>query len=160
MFYLKCKNTKYVFVIQKITSTVEMKDSSSDAVQIVYYSSCLSGKELTQTNKCDGLKVIYYLNIWFWQRNELFSAPDLYWSQIKYRYICIFRVLIYQYHLFRSAMSWNSQLRSHWKNVPKTAASGSRFSRSPPSVFLTASPSNWKWSATVPVSNLIIMWVT
>ncbi|XP_035436048.2 integrin beta-PS [Spodoptera frugiperda] len=41
----------------KITSTVEMKDSSSDAVQIVYYSSCLSGKELTQTNKCDGLKV-------------------------------------------------------------------------------------------------------
>ncbi|KAH9643891.1 hypothetical protein HF086_012766 [Spodoptera exigua] len=42
---------------KKITSTVEMKDSSSDAVQIVYYSSCLSGKELAQTNKCDGLKV-------------------------------------------------------------------------------------------------------
>lgn len=41
----------------KITSTVEMKDSSSDAVQIVYYSSCLGGKDLVQTNKCDGLKV-------------------------------------------------------------------------------------------------------
>lgn len=33
-----------------------MKDSSSDAVQIVYYSSCL-GKDMIQTNKCDGLKV-------------------------------------------------------------------------------------------------------
>ncbi|CAG9783687.1 unnamed protein product [Diatraea saccharalis] len=41
----------------KITSTVEMKDTSSDAVQIVYYSSCLGGKEPIQTNKCDGLKV-------------------------------------------------------------------------------------------------------
>nr|XP_021181179.2 integrin beta-PS isoform X2 [Helicoverpa armigera] len=41
----------------KITSTVEMKDSSSDAVQIVYYSSCLTGKDPIQTNKCDGLKV-------------------------------------------------------------------------------------------------------
>ncbi|KAJ0180473.1 hypothetical protein K1T71_003877 [Dendrolimus kikuchii] len=40
----------------KITSAVEMKDSSSDAVQIVYYSSCI-GKDLVQTNKCDGLKV-------------------------------------------------------------------------------------------------------
>lgn len=41
----------------KITSTVEMKDTSSDAVQIVYHSSCLGGKDPSQTNKCDGLKV-------------------------------------------------------------------------------------------------------
>ncbi|XP_063821699.1 integrin beta-PS [Ostrinia nubilalis] len=41
----------------KITSTVEMKDTSSDAVQISYYSSCKGGKEKEQTNKCDGLKV-------------------------------------------------------------------------------------------------------
>ncbi|KAI5633054.1 integrin beta chain VWA domain-containing protein [Phthorimaea operculella] len=42
----------------KITSTVEMKDTASDAVQIVYYSSCLGPKDdIQQTNKCDGLKV-------------------------------------------------------------------------------------------------------
>ncbi|XP_049867319.1 integrin beta-PS [Pectinophora gossypiella] len=42
----------------KITSTVEMKDTASDAVQIVYYSSCLGPKDsIMQTNKCDGLKV-------------------------------------------------------------------------------------------------------
>ncbi|XP_052750647.1 integrin beta-PS [Galleria mellonella] len=41
----------------KITSTVEMKDTASDALQITYYSSCLGGKEVVQTNKCDGLKV-------------------------------------------------------------------------------------------------------
>ncbi|KAL4702519.1 hypothetical protein ACJJTC_001404 [Scirpophaga incertulas] len=41
----------------KITSTVEMKDTSSDAIQIMYYSSCLGGKEAIQTNKCNGLKV-------------------------------------------------------------------------------------------------------
>lgn len=35
-----------------------MKDTSSDAVEIVYYSSCKSGKDPEQTNKCDGLKVI------------------------------------------------------------------------------------------------------
>ena len=56
-FYCSYKNKDYIDYLQKITSTVEMKDSSSDAVQIVYYSSCLSGKELTQTNKCEGLKV-------------------------------------------------------------------------------------------------------
>lgn len=49
--------------LQKITSTVEMKDSSSDAVQIVYYSSCLGGKELVQTNKCEGLKVNKLLHV-------------------------------------------------------------------------------------------------
>ncbi|XP_013186565.1 integrin beta-PS [Amyelois transitella] len=41
----------------KISSTVEMKDTSSDALQVVYYSSCLGGSEVVQTNKCDGLKV-------------------------------------------------------------------------------------------------------
>ncbi|XP_013146028.1 PREDICTED: integrin beta-PS [Papilio polytes] len=42
----------------KITSTVEMKHTSSDAVQLVYYSSCLGPKgNLKKTNKCDGLKV-------------------------------------------------------------------------------------------------------
>lgn len=41
----------------KITSAVEMKDSSTDAVQVVYYSSCLGGKDLVKTNRCDGLKV-------------------------------------------------------------------------------------------------------
>ncbi|XP_026495256.1 integrin beta-PS [Vanessa tameamea] len=42
----------------KITSTVEMKDTSSDAVQILYYSSCLGSKDnMVQTSKCDGLKV-------------------------------------------------------------------------------------------------------
>ncbi|CAF4773203.1 unnamed protein product [Pieris macdunnoughi] len=42
----------------KITSTVEMKDTSSDAVQIMYYSSCLGSKDkLVQTNKCEGLKI-------------------------------------------------------------------------------------------------------
>ncbi|XP_045785292.1 integrin beta-PS [Maniola jurtina] len=42
----------------KITSTVEMKDTSSDALQISYYSSCLGSKDnVVQTNKCDGLKV-------------------------------------------------------------------------------------------------------
>lgn len=34
-----------------------MKDTSSDALQVVYYSSCLGGTEVVQTNKCDGLKV-------------------------------------------------------------------------------------------------------
>ncbi|XP_037974109.2 integrin beta-PS [Plutella xylostella] len=42
----------------KISSSVEMKDNSSNAVQIVYYSSCLGDKNnVIQTNKCDGLKV-------------------------------------------------------------------------------------------------------
>ncbi|XP_026329225.1 integrin beta-PS [Hyposmocoma kahamanoa] len=42
----------------KITSTVEMKDTASDALQVVYYSSCLEPKDKkTQTNVCDGLKV-------------------------------------------------------------------------------------------------------
>ncbi|CAH2101707.1 unnamed protein product [Euphydryas editha] len=42
----------------KITSTVDMKDTSSDALQILYYSSCLRSKDnMMQTSKCDGLKV-------------------------------------------------------------------------------------------------------
>ncbi|KAI8435079.1 hypothetical protein MSG28_003482 [Choristoneura fumiferana] len=42
----------------KITSAVEVTDTSSDAVQIVYYSSCLGSKDnVIKTNKCDGLRV-------------------------------------------------------------------------------------------------------
>ncbi|XP_063381270.1 uncharacterized protein LOC134667792 [Cydia fagiglandana] len=41
----------------KVTSTVEMTDTSSDAIQIVYYSSCLDKTKVIQTNKCDGLGV-------------------------------------------------------------------------------------------------------
>ncbi|XP_045785305.1 integrin beta-PS-like [Maniola jurtina] len=42
----------------KIITSVEMKDTSSDALQISYYSSCLGSKDtVVQTNKCDGLKV-------------------------------------------------------------------------------------------------------
>ncbi|XP_063361864.1 uncharacterized protein LOC134650860 [Cydia amplana] len=41
----------------KITSAVEITDTSSDAIQIVYYSSCLDKTNVIQTNKCDGLRV-------------------------------------------------------------------------------------------------------
>lgn len=41
----------------KITSTVEMKDNSSNAIQIEYYSRCLGNGKSVKTNKCDGLKV-------------------------------------------------------------------------------------------------------
>ncbi|XP_063618741.1 integrin beta-PS-like [Cydia splendana] len=41
----------------KITSAVEITDTSSDATQIDYYSSCLDKTNVIKTNKCDGLRV-------------------------------------------------------------------------------------------------------
>ncbi|KAL0268505.1 UNVERIFIED_CONTAM: hypothetical protein PYX00_010424 [Menopon gallinae] len=41
----------------KISSSVEMRDTASKAVKVTYYSSCLGGGPPKQTNKCDGLKV-------------------------------------------------------------------------------------------------------
>uniref|UniRef100_A0A1B0CHL5 Integrin beta n=2 Tax=Endopterygota TaxID=33392 RepID=A0A1B0CHL5_LUTLO len=41
----------------KISSSVVMKDNATSAVKITYYSSCLEGGKMVQTNKCDGLKV-------------------------------------------------------------------------------------------------------
>ncbi|XP_047995298.1 integrin beta-PS-like [Leguminivora glycinivorella] len=38
-------------------SVVEIRDTSSDAIQIVYSSSCLDEPNVMQTNRCDGLKV-------------------------------------------------------------------------------------------------------
>jgi len=42
----------------KISSSVEMKDTASSGVKVTYYSKCLNEDgPLVQTNKCDGLKV-------------------------------------------------------------------------------------------------------
>ncbi|XP_077302935.1 position-specific antigen beta subunit myospheroid isoform X2 [Arctopsyche grandis] len=41
----------------KISSSVEMKDNSTSAISIKYFSSCLKGGTSTLTSKCDGLKV-------------------------------------------------------------------------------------------------------
>ncbi|XP_046678492.1 LOW QUALITY PROTEIN: integrin beta-PS-like [Homalodisca vitripennis] len=42
----------------KIKSSVEMKDTASNAVKVTYYSKCLDENgSLKQTNKCDGLQV-------------------------------------------------------------------------------------------------------
>ncbi|XP_014224421.1 integrin beta-PS-like isoform X1 [Trichogramma pretiosum] len=40
-----------------ISSTVEMKDTSSNYVNIKYFSSCLGGGPSIETNKCNGIKV-------------------------------------------------------------------------------------------------------
>ncbi|XP_014209848.1 integrin beta-PS isoform X2 [Copidosoma floridanum] len=40
-----------------ISSSIEMKDTASNYVGIKYFSSCLGGGPLVETNKCDGLKV-------------------------------------------------------------------------------------------------------
>jgi integrin beta 1 len=40
-----------------ITSSLEMKDTASNHVNLKYYSSCLGDGPLVETNKCDGLKV-------------------------------------------------------------------------------------------------------
>lgn len=82
------------FYFQKITSTVEMKDTSSDSVQVVYYSSCLNGKELAQTNKCDGLKVIFFYNL-------MISLP-----------LFITNILILKMYC-RLVMWWSLQLKLH-----------------------------------------------
>ena len=45
-------------VLQKISSSVEMKDNATtDTVKVTYYSSCKGGGPMLPTNKCDGLKV-------------------------------------------------------------------------------------------------------
>jgi integrin beta 1 len=43
-------------MFQKITSSVEMKDTASGSVKVTYWSKCL-GDTRMQTSKCDGLKV-------------------------------------------------------------------------------------------------------
>ena len=40
-----------------ISSSVEMKDTASDHVKLRYFSKCLGGGSLIETNKCNGLKV-------------------------------------------------------------------------------------------------------
>ncbi|XP_055305267.1 integrin beta-PS isoform X2 [Sitodiplosis mosellana] len=41
----------------KISSSVEMKDTASNAIKVTYYSSCLGGGAPVATSKCDGLRV-------------------------------------------------------------------------------------------------------
>ena len=41
----------------KISSSVDMKDTASSAIKVRYYSSCIDGKSEKETSKCDGLKV-------------------------------------------------------------------------------------------------------
>lgn len=41
----------------KISSSVEMKDNSTSALNITYFSSCRNSSSPVRTNKCDGLKV-------------------------------------------------------------------------------------------------------
>lgn len=43
--------------LQKISSSVEMKDNATGDVKITYYSSCLTNGPEIKTNKCSGLKV-------------------------------------------------------------------------------------------------------
>lgn len=43
--------------LQKISSSVEMKDNATSAVKITYHSACLGNGTPTATNKCDGLRV-------------------------------------------------------------------------------------------------------
>ncbi|KAK6631132.1 hypothetical protein RUM43_014228 [Polyplax serrata] len=57
----------------KISSSVEMKDTASSAVKVTYYSSCLGGGPPKQTNKCDGLKVGTVVN--FSAEIEVASCP-------------------------------------------------------------------------------------
>lgn len=40
-----------------LSSSVEMKDTANNYVNLRYHSSCLGGGPLTETNKCEGLKV-------------------------------------------------------------------------------------------------------
>ena len=40
-----------------ISSSVEMKDTASSYVNVKYYSNCLGGGQMVETNKCDGLRV-------------------------------------------------------------------------------------------------------
>ncbi|XP_001606384.1 integrin beta-PS [Nasonia vitripennis] len=40
-----------------ISSSLEMKDTASNYIDLKYYSNCLNGGSLIETNKCDGLKV-------------------------------------------------------------------------------------------------------
>jgi integrin beta 1 len=44
-------------VLQKISSSIEVKDNATGVVKVTYYSSCLGNGPAVQTNKCDGLKV-------------------------------------------------------------------------------------------------------
>lgn len=42
---------------QAITSNIEMKDNATGSVKVSYFSTCMDGGALRQTNKCSGLKV-------------------------------------------------------------------------------------------------------
>lgn len=57
--YIKMRKSLifFFFCFQKITSSVEMKDTASSSVKVTYYSSCLGDGPPKQTNKCTGLKV-------------------------------------------------------------------------------------------------------
>lgn len=57
----------------KITSAVEIKDNSTEAVRVTYFSSCLAGGAAKETNKCKGLKVGTRVN--FTARIEITKCP-------------------------------------------------------------------------------------
>ena len=42
---------------QAITSSIEMKDNSTQYVKVTYYSNCVGDGPMRQTNKCSGLRV-------------------------------------------------------------------------------------------------------
>ena len=42
---------------QAITSSIEMKDNSTQFVKVTYYSNCVGDGPMRQTNKCSGLRV-------------------------------------------------------------------------------------------------------
>lgn len=54
---VKILTNKIIFSPQKISSSVEMKDNATNYVKISYYSKCKDGTVLSQTNKCDDLRV-------------------------------------------------------------------------------------------------------
>ena len=42
---------------QAISSSIEMKDNSTQYVKVTYYSNCVGDGPMRQTNKCSGLRV-------------------------------------------------------------------------------------------------------
>lgn len=51
------KKTNNNLKLQKIKSSVEMKDNSTNHVKVTYYSKCLGQGPPIATSKCDGLRV-------------------------------------------------------------------------------------------------------
>lgn len=63
-----------IIILQKISSSIEMKDTASSDIKVTYYSKCLdTDGELKQTNKCDGLKVGTLVN--FEAKIEVTACP-------------------------------------------------------------------------------------